>query len=171
MEKGIQQIDLIHVDSMIVIHDYKGASMLGRTQNAKTATKEIVKIMQDNYPEFLATKFFVNVPWWGSTIFKLIRPWLSEATVKKFVVCSNDELYPNLTKLIPEENLADAYRSYAPKKKIQESELKETSVKEEQHVVKEENDSTTETEKVLVTPEPIKQVAESSTAATATKEN
>lgn len=84
----------------------------------------------------------------------------------------SDELYPNLTKLIPEENLADAYRSYAPKKKIlQEPELKETSVKEEQHVVKEENDSTTETEKVLVTPEPIKQVAESSTAATATKEN
>jgi hypothetical protein len=84
----------------------------------------------------------------------------------------SDELYPNLTKLIPEENLADAYRSYAPKKKnLQEPELKETSVKEEQHVVKEENDPTTETEKVLVTPEPIKQVAESSTAATATKEN
>ncbi|EIE80941.1 hypothetical protein G6F46_010764 [Rhizopus delemar] len=172
MEKGIQQIDLVNVDSMIVIHDYKGASVLGRTQNAKTATKEIIKIMQDNYPEFLATKFFVNVPWWGSTIFKLVRPLLSEATVKKFVVCSNDELYSNLTKLIPEENLADTYRSYAPKKKnLQESELKETSVKEEQHVVEEKNGSTTETEKVLVTPEPIKQVAESSTAATATKEN
>ncbi|ORE04912.1 CRAL/TRIO domain-containing protein [Rhizopus microsporus var. microsporus] len=116
MEKCVQHIDFIHVDSMIVVHDYKGASMFGRTANAKAATKEIIKIMQDNYPEVLAVKFFVNVPWWGSTIFKLIRPLLSEATVKKFVVCSNDELYSSLTKFIPEENLPEVYRSLAPKK-------------------------------------------------------
>lgn len=59
MEKGIQQIDLVNVDSMIVIHDYKGASVLGRTQNAKTATKEIIKIMQDNYPEFLVGSIYL----------------------------------------------------------------------------------------------------------------
>ncbi|CEJ03061.1 hypothetical protein RMCBS344292_17052 [Rhizopus microsporus] len=116
MEKCVQHIDFVHVDSMIVVHDYKGASMFGRTANAKAATKEIIKIMQDNYPEVLAVKFFVNVPWWGSTIFKLIRPLLSEATVKKFVVCSNDELYSSLTKFIPEENLPEVYRSLAPKK-------------------------------------------------------
>ncbi|KAI9248095.1 CRAL-TRIO domain-containing protein [Sporodiniella umbellata] len=115
MEKGVQHIDFIHVDSMIQVHDYQGASMFGRSQNSKNATKEIIKIMQDNYPEFLVTKYFVHVPWWGSTIFKLVRPLLSEATFKKFVVCSSDEIYRQLTKAIPQDNLPEVYRSLGPK--------------------------------------------------------
>lgn len=84
MEKGVQLIDFETVDSMVQVHDYKGASMFGRTANSKLATKEIIKIMQDNYPEFLVSlrlimptfdftltfgykslKYFVNIPWWG----------------------------------------------------------------------------------------------------------
>lgn len=110
MERGVQLIDFVNTDSMVVIHDYKNASLFGRTQNAKAATKEIIKIMQDNYPEFLAVKYFVNVPGWGSVIFKLIRPLLSEATTKKFVVCSNDELHASLTKSIDDENLPAVYQ-------------------------------------------------------------
>lgn len=53
MERGVQLIDFVNTDSMVVIHDYKNASLFGRSSNAKTATKEIIKIMQDNYPEFL----------------------------------------------------------------------------------------------------------------------
>lgn len=56
MERGVQLIDFENTDSMVVIHDYKGASLFGRTANAKAATKEIIKIMQDNYPEFLVRK-------------------------------------------------------------------------------------------------------------------
>ncbi|KAI9310885.1 CRAL-TRIO domain-containing protein [Dichotomocladium elegans] len=109
MEKGVQLIDFTEVDSMVQVHDYKGASMFGRTTNAKAATKEIIKLMQDNYPEFLSTKFFVNVPWWGSKIFNFVRPWLPEATVKKFVVCSNQELVETLSEKIPIENLPAVY--------------------------------------------------------------
>ena len=53
MEKGVQLIDFTTVDTMVQVHDYKGVSMFGRTANSKQATKEIIKIMQDNYPEFL----------------------------------------------------------------------------------------------------------------------
>ncbi|KAI8875161.1 CRAL/TRIO domain-containing protein [Backusella circina FSU 941] len=109
MEKGIQLIDFVHNDSMLQVHDYAGASMFGRTANAKEATNKIIKLMQDNYPEFLSYKLFVNMPWWGSKIFKLIRPLLPEATVKKFVLCSNDELMPTLTAHIPKENLPPNY--------------------------------------------------------------
>lgn len=127
MERGVQLIDFVKTDSMVVIHDYKNASIFGRTQNAKSATKDIIKIMQDNYPEFLVSKYIyiycgiilkiyiivcqilcecthlgkvstkkeiyftakqkVNISY-HSFIFKLIRPLLSEATTKKFVVCS-----------------------------------------------------------------------------------
>ena len=58
MEKGVKLVDFITVDSMVQVHDYKGASMFGRTANSKQATKEIIKIMQDNYPEFLVSFSF-----------------------------------------------------------------------------------------------------------------
>lgn len=55
MERGVQLIDFVETDSMVVIHDYHNASLFGRSSNAKAATKEIIKIMQDNYPEFLVS--------------------------------------------------------------------------------------------------------------------
>lgn len=57
MERGVQLIDFVETDSMVVIHDYNNASLFGRSQNAKSATKDIIKIMQDNYPEFLVSFF------------------------------------------------------------------------------------------------------------------
>lgn len=65
MEKGVKQIDFINTDAMVQVHDYNGASIWGRTANTKEATNLLIKLMQDNYPEFLSTKLFVNVPKWG----------------------------------------------------------------------------------------------------------
>lgn len=54
MEKGMQHIDFVNVDSMVQVHDYLGVSLFGsRTAKSKQATKEVIKIMQDNYPEVL----------------------------------------------------------------------------------------------------------------------
>ncbi|KAI9033695.1 CRAL-TRIO domain-containing protein [Phycomyces nitens] len=131
MEKGVRSIDLVNVDSMLQVHDYKGASMFGRTSNAKAATKEIIAIMQDNYPEYLSTKFFVNVPWWGSTIFQIVRPFLPEATVKKFVVCSSGEIFTGLTALIDSENLPDQYQPVVATKEVK-SPAKEENVEANQ---------------------------------------
>lgn len=65
MEKGVQKIDFVNIDSMVQVHDYKDASLFGRTANTKEATNVLIKLMQDNYPEFLSRKLFVNVPKWG----------------------------------------------------------------------------------------------------------
>ncbi|KAI8641539.1 CRAL-TRIO domain-containing protein [Parasitella parasitica] len=88
MEQGVKQVDFVNTDAMVQVHDYQGASIWGRTANTKEATNLLIKLMQDNYPEFLSSKLFVNVPKWGSMIFKLLRPLLPEATLKKFVICS-----------------------------------------------------------------------------------
>ncbi|GAB5587433.1 Non-classical phosphatidylinositol transfer protein (PITP) [Umbelopsis nana] len=110
MEKGMTGIDFVNVDTMIQVHDYHGVSIFGsRSANSKQATKDIIKIMQDNYPEVLAKKYFINVPSWGSAIFKLVRPLLSENTVKKFVVCSSNEIEETLLKQISKENLPKQY--------------------------------------------------------------
>lgn len=65
MEKGVREIDFIHTDSMVQVHDYEGVSIWGRTANTKAATAKLIELMQNNYPEFLSSKLFVNVPSWG----------------------------------------------------------------------------------------------------------
>lgn len=60
MEKGIAHVDFIQIDSMVQVHDYKGVSIFGRTANAKQAINTIIKLLQDNYPEFLVSIIYVN---------------------------------------------------------------------------------------------------------------
>jgi hypothetical protein len=56
MEKGMTGIDFVNADTMIQVHDYHGVSLFGsRTANSKQATKEVIKVMQDNYPEVLVS--------------------------------------------------------------------------------------------------------------------
>lgn len=109
MEKGVKEVDFVDVDSMVQVHDYKDASIFGRTANTKKATSTLISLMQDNYPEFLSSKLFVNIPSWGSMIFKVIRPLLPEATLKKFVICSSGELNETLLAYIDKENLPPVY--------------------------------------------------------------
>ncbi|KAI8096765.1 CRAL-TRIO domain-containing protein [Halteromyces radiatus] len=137
MEKSVQLVDFINVDATIQVHDYRGASMFGRTANAKAATKELIKLLQDNYPEFLAIKFFVNVPWWGSKIFNLIKPLLPEATIKKFVVCSNSEMMTSLTKIIDQDQLPKVYTG--------DTEFKQGSVTAAIHAARQQEAKTDET--------------------------
>ncbi|CAG8494247.1 2271_t:CDS:2, partial [Acaulospora morrowiae] len=78
-------------------------------KTAKTASKSVIQIIQDNYPEFLAVKFFVNVPWWGDFIFKFISMFLSEETKNKFIVASQSNVKECMTAAIDEGNLPVAY--------------------------------------------------------------
>ncbi|KAI0251725.1 CRAL-TRIO domain-containing protein [Lactifluus subvellereus] len=86
MEEGIKLIDFETVDQMIQVHDYEGASLSSRTANSKAAASEISSIFQGHYPEFLAHKFFVNVPSIMTWIFWLFKPVLSPATLAKMKV-------------------------------------------------------------------------------------
>lgn len=109
MEIGVAKIDFVNIDTMIQVHDYEGVSIFSRNASTKAATRELINIMQDNYPEMLTKKFFINIPSWGSTIFKLVRPLLAEETVKKFVICSSGESKAALLEQINPENLPKQY--------------------------------------------------------------
>ncbi|KAG5406246.1 hypothetical protein IGI04_012365 [Brassica rapa subsp. trilocularis] len=43
-------------------------------------------IIQDNYPEMVATKIFINVPWYFSVIYSMFSPFLTHRTKSKFVI-------------------------------------------------------------------------------------
>ncbi|CAI2169419.1 18740_t:CDS:2 [Funneliformis geosporum] len=109
MEKGIKLLDFANVDQMIQVHDYNLVTYSSYDKTAKQASKLVTEIMQENYPEFLAVKLFVNIPWWGEWIFKFISMFLSEQTKKKFVLTSADRVKEIMLALIDEENLPTFY--------------------------------------------------------------
>lgn len=86
MEEGIKLVDFETVDQMIQVHDYEGITLSSRTANSKAAASAISAIFQSHYPEFLARKFFVNVPSLMTWIFWLFKPVLSAATLAKMKV-------------------------------------------------------------------------------------
>jgi exonuclease III len=60
MEKGVSKIDFVNIDTMIQVHDYEGVSIFSRNASTKAATKELINIMQDNYPEMLVRIIFIS---------------------------------------------------------------------------------------------------------------
>lgn len=111
MEESIALLDFETVDQMVQIHDYEGVSMSSRTQASKNAASEASSIFQGHYPEFLAKKFFVNVPSFLTWIFWIFKPLLSAATVAKMsVVGSGPKVIGTaLLPLIPADQLPKRY--------------------------------------------------------------
>lgn len=96
MERSLALVDFTDPENNKIaqIHDYNNVSMLRMDPGMKTATKEIIAIFGDNYPELLSTKFFINVPVLMSWVFGFFAKIgvISEATLKKFQVLSNGDL-------------------------------------------------------------------------------
>jgi len=85
MEKSISLLDFENVDKMIQVHDYEGVSFR-RTPTEKAAAQQATAIFQDYYPEFLAKKFFVNVPTFLTWIFWAMKPFISAQTFAKLQI-------------------------------------------------------------------------------------
>ncbi|KAI0929685.1 hypothetical protein AcW1_007032 [Taiwanofungus camphoratus] len=84
MEKSIQLLDFENTDQMIQVHDYQGISMTSRDANSKAAASQATAIFQNYYPEFLSSKWFVNVPGLMAWIFWLFKPLIPAKTLAKF---------------------------------------------------------------------------------------
>ena len=107
MEKALQLVDFTDSKNHKIaqIHDYNNVSMFRIDPGMKAATKEIIEIFGQNYPELLSTKYFINVPLimgWVFTFFKTIGV-ISAETLKKFQVLNHGDLKETLPKLeLPE---------------------------------------------------------------------
>lgn len=111
MEESIALLDFETIDQMVQIHDYEGVTMSSRTQASKNAASEASSIFQGHYPEFLAKKFFVNVPSFLTWIFWIFKPFLSAATVAKMSVVGSGPkvIGTTLLPLIPADQLPKRY--------------------------------------------------------------
>lgn len=76
------------------VHDYNNVSMFRMDPGMKQATKEIISVFSDNYPELLSKKFFVNVPLlmgWVFTFFKMTG-LIGAATIARFEMRNHADL-------------------------------------------------------------------------------
>jgi len=90
MERSLRLLDYENNECCTQVHDYQGATMLSFNSSVKKASRELIKIFQDYYPETLCRKFFIHVPSFFGTIYNLLSPMIQEATRQKFIICSAD---------------------------------------------------------------------------------
>jgi len=113
MEQAIQLLDMDNIENMIIVHDYEGVSFMKMDKNMKLASKTLIKLFQDNYPETLAVKIFVNVPWFFDSIYSVVTAFTTDTTKKKFVVCSKDSIRERMLTFIDVESLPQEYGGFS----------------------------------------------------------
>ncbi|GEQ68394.1 hypothetical protein JCM33374_g2062 [Metschnikowia sp. JCM 33374] len=109
MERSLALLDFTNKDNCKAaqVHDYYNVSMFRMDPGMKAATKEIIQVFGDNYPELLSKKYFVNVPLlmgWIFTFFKATG-LMSAATIKKFEMQNHGDLSSSFGK----DNLPKEY--------------------------------------------------------------
>ncbi|KAK1351558.1 Phosphatidylinositol transfer protein SEC14 [Heracleum sosnowskyi] len=102
LERGIK---LLHfkpggINSIIQVTDLKDMPK----RELRVTSNHILSLFQDNYPEMVARKIFINVPWYFSMLYSVFSPFLTQRTKSKFLVCKEGNVTETLYKYIrPEE--------------------------------------------------------------------
>ncbi|KAK3135499.1 hypothetical protein QOZ80_5BG0419720 [Eleusine coracana subsp. coracana] len=106
LERGIrEQLDFSPsgICSMVQVTDLKNSPpMLGKH---RAVTRQALALLQDNYPEFIAKKVFINVPWWYLAANKMMSPFLTQRTKSKIVFCSPGKSAETLFRYIAPEQV------------------------------------------------------------------
>ncbi|RLN22502.1 patellin-3-like [Panicum miliaceum] len=106
LERGIlSKLDFAPsgICSMVQVTDLKNSPpMLGKH---RSVTRQAVALLQDNYPEFIAKKVFINVPWWYLAANKMMSPFLTQRTKSKFVFASPAKSAETLFRYIAPEQV------------------------------------------------------------------
>lgn len=107
LERGIR---LLHfkpggVNSLIQVTDLKDMPK----RELRVASNQILSLFQDNYPEMVARKIFINVPWYFSLLYSMFSPFLTQRTKSKFVIAKEGNVAETLYKFIRPEDVPVQY--------------------------------------------------------------
>ncbi|CAM8910555.1 unnamed protein product [Rhodiola kirilowii] len=107
LERGIQMLDLRPggVNSIIQVTDLKDMPK----RELRVVSNQILSLFQDNYPEMVARKIFVNVPWYFSVLYSVFSPFLTHRTKSKFVIAKEGHTAEILYKYIKPEDIPVQY--------------------------------------------------------------
>ncbi|MBA0850066.1 hypothetical protein Goshw_024746 [Gossypium schwendimanii] len=107
LERGIS---LLHfkpggINSIIQVTDLKDMPK----RELRVASNQILSLFQDNYPEMVARKIFINVPWYFSVLYSMFGPFLTQRTKSKFVISREGHAAETLYKFIRPEDVPVQY--------------------------------------------------------------
>ncbi|KAG0461990.1 hypothetical protein HPP92_020466 [Vanilla planifolia] len=114
MEKGIQEFLSFEpgkASAMLQVIDLKdslGSSM----KEVRSAMERMIKLFQDNYPEFVVKNIFVNVSFRYYTYHALFSPLLTPRMKSKFVFVRPSKVTETLLKYINLENIPNTYGGF-----------------------------------------------------------
>eukprot|EP00252_Welwitschia_mirabilis_P027671 TRINITY_DN955_c0_g1_i1.p1 TRINITY_DN955_c0_g1~~TRINITY_DN955_c0_g1_i1.p1 ORF type:complete len:607 (+),score=128.82 TRINITY_DN955_c0_g1_i1:305-2125(+) len=91
------------INSMVQITDLKSSPSPLLSKGLRQVTRKALAILQDNYPEFVARKIFLNVPWWYAAVNAMLSPFLTQRTRSKFVFARPARVTETLFKYISPE--------------------------------------------------------------------
>ncbi|XP_077245760.1 patellin-6-like [Tasmannia lanceolata] len=117
LERGI---NLLHfkpggINSIIQVTDLKDMPK----RELRLASNQILSLFQDNYPEMVAKKVFINVPWYFSMLYSMFSPFLTQRTKSKFVITREGNVTETLYKFIRPENVPVQYGGLSLKEDLQ----------------------------------------------------
>ncbi|MED6135572.1 Patellin-6 [Stylosanthes scabra] len=93
------------VNSLIQVTDLKDMPK----RELRVASNHILSLFQDNYPEMVARKIFINVPWYFSVLYSMFSPFLTSRTKSKFVISKEGNAAETLYKFIRPEGIPEKY--------------------------------------------------------------
>ncbi|OMO93008.1 Cellular retinaldehyde binding/alpha-tocopherol transport [Corchorus capsularis] len=108
IEKGIDKLDFIGVSSILQITDLKNTPGPSKKE-VRLVMKQVISLLQDNYPEFVAKHIFINVPFWYYAFAALLSPFLTQRTKSKFVYARPAKVSETLLKYIDAEEIPISY--------------------------------------------------------------
>ncbi|GAA5803133.1 CRAL-TRIO domain-containing protein [Helicostylum pulchrum] len=87
LERGIRLMPE-HVEKISIVVDFKDSSM---SNNPTVATcRRFLDILSNHYPERLGVAYLINSPWFFTTTFKMIAPFMDPITKEKIRFLSTD---------------------------------------------------------------------------------
>lgn len=76
----------------IVIEDLGGLGWSHLSSATTDLAKSIIQLDESHFPESMHKMFIINTPWIFNTVWKIIKPIVSERTVAKIEICGSDYL-------------------------------------------------------------------------------
>ncbi|KAL9230594.1 hypothetical protein vseg_005927 [Gypsophila vaccaria] len=107
LERGVKMLEFRAggVNSIIQVTDLKDMPK----RQLRVASNQILSLFQDNYPEMVARKIFINVPWYFSMLYSMFSPFLTQRTKSKFVIAKESNVAETLYKYIRPEDVPVQY--------------------------------------------------------------
>lgn len=107
LERGIKMLHFKPggINSIIQVTDLKDMPK----RELRVASNHILSLFQDNYPEMVARKIFINVPWYFSMLYSMFSPFLTQRTKSKFVLSKEGNVAETLYKYIRPEDVPVQY--------------------------------------------------------------